>query len=940
MRYPKEVDSILSANFNFYNAGYTPNGPVFAYFNTNSPVTSKVKFWSDSSNNATKTHSYNMGFEQFRVSYNQSKNIVGVAGLTNINSRDAVYIFEYGLDGEHTVTPLIAAKNLYGISLVDYPKEFILSPVSDYFMLGYVSPENSYIQQVSTYAYLSAPDNLTATDIQKNSITLSWDENNPNVTDWYIRYSTKSDFDISFTTTEYIHSKPYTVSSLNPNTTYYFQVRSSSAVFVSDYSGSLMKSTLADVPSGLNIQSRTNNSITVGWNPNGNGPNTFYNAVLLDGLDNEIASSTSTSLTASFSSLSPNTTYYAKVRAIGNNINDITSYTSSVSTKTLMTLSDITNISFSDVSNDSIKVSFDHPSGAKLYQIEASSVSAFNVPSVIITSVTVNKYAVFGSGGVGTLLPNTTYFFKLKAYFDNEETGYASLGNRSTDPDIPSSINTVSITSVSVNVSWSANNNPNGTRYNALVVRSSDSVQVYSSTTTQTNINISGLTPNTTYFIKVKAIGNQSETGYVSSSNFKTKVALTGLSNVVFSDVLTNSFKVSWDDTVNGEVLYEAYICYEQSCDDLLYSSTTVNKYAVFGVGGAGEGDINLNTTYYVYLRVKNVDISPDVYIGYTVTLANPPTGFDFVGVYSSSVSFSWNQNSNPAGTKYRIRYTSDKGNGSALFTGSNGTLTGLKGSTTYQFYLSAVNHSGVYTTELNISTVTLEAKEAVEQIGSGGGVVVFDGGSGEVKLNIPSNSFDSNVTITVKLPENPPSSNKSVLGSVSATGIYVEINTGGTQPNKPVELVMEYPSSIGFSEDTLVIARYDDAQGVWIPFKSYVDKNTRRVRTYTNHFSVFSILSLTPSSTVSEPKVAPNPLRPSKGLAYSNMTFSNLPADADITIYNVSGVKVRKLKTDSSGMAVWDGKNENGEDAASGVYFALITKGSSNKTIKIGVQR
>ncbi|HOJ87094.1 MAG TPA: hypothetical protein PLN68_09235, partial [Elusimicrobiales bacterium] len=96
--------------------------------------------------------------------------------------------------------------------------------------------------------------------------------------------------------------------SLNPNTNYYFQVRSSSAVFVSAYSGALMKSTLAEIPIGLNIQSRTNNSITVVWNPNGNGPNTFYNAVLLDGLDNEIASSTLTSLTASLSSLSPNTT--------------------------------------------------------------------------------------------------------------------------------------------------------------------------------------------------------------------------------------------------------------------------------------------------------------------------------------------------------------------------------------------------------------------------------------------------------------------------------------------------------------------------------------------------------------------------------------------------------------------------------------------------------
>ncbi|MGC8728267.1 MAG: fibronectin type III domain-containing protein [Elusimicrobiales bacterium] len=940
--YPKVVSDLYDTGYGYlYNAIYTPSGPVLAALTTANDA-SQVIFWSNSLDNSIKEHSYNnLAFNNFSISYNSKHDIVSVGGNIQSNSKDSIYVMHYKADsGEHIATPISVAKNLYGLS-VNFPQRFILQTLSDYFIVGISLPENSYIQQISTYAYLpNAPSNLSISDLQNNYLTLSWDENNSNVTQWYVRYSTKSDFDVNITTENYVNLKPYTISSLKPNTTYYFQVKSSSAIFQSSYSQTFVKSTLAEIPSDLSVQNRTHNSITLSWDSNNNGVNTLYNLVLLDGLDNEVGSSTTTSLTASFSSLSANTTYYAKVRAIGNNIGDITNYTSSVSTKTLIILSDISNITFSDVSNDSIKVSFDHPSGAKLYSIEASSVSAFDIPSVIITSMTVNKYAVFGLGGVGTLLPNTTYYFRVKAYFDDEETGYASLGNRSTDPNPPSSINTVSITSVSVNVSWSANNNPNGTRYNALVVRSSDSVQVYSSTITQTNINISGLTPNTTYFIKVKAIGNQSETGYLSSSNFKTKVALTGLSNVVFSDVLTNSFKVSWNDTVNGEFVYDVKISSCQNCTNI--SSTTINKYAVFGVGGAGEGNIIPNTTYYFDLRVKNSDedASEYLHIGSTVTLANSPTGFDFVEVYSSSVSFSWNQNSNPDGTKYRIRYTSGKGNGSALFTGSNGTLTGLKGSTTYQFYLSAVNHSGVYTTELNISTVTLEAKEVVEQIGSGGGVVVFDGGSGEVKLNIPSNSFDSNITITIKLPETPPSSNKSVLGEVSATGIYVEINTGGIQPNKPVEIIMEYPSSIGFSEDTLVIARYDDAQGLWIPFKSYVDKNTRRVRAYTNHFSVFSILSLAPASTISEPKVAPNPLRPSKGLAYSNITFSNLPADADIIIYNVSGVKVRKLKTDSSGMAVWDGKNENGENVASGVYFALITKGSSNKTIKIGVQR
>jgi hypothetical protein len=266
--------------------------------------------------------------------------------------------------------------------------------------------------------------------------------------------------------------------------------------------------------------------------------------------------------------------------------------------------------------------------------------------------------------------------------------------------------------------------------------------------------------------------------------------------------------------------------------------------------------------------------------------------------------------------------------------------ITALKGSTTYQFYISAINHSGIFTDEVNISTVTHIPLEAVDTIGTGGGIVNFDGGSGEVKVNIPPSSFDSNITIRVKLPDTSPSATKSFMGDVSVKDIFVEINTGGIQPKKPVEIVMDYSSLGSIDEDKLVIARYDDVRGVWIPLKSYVDKTNKKIRAYTDHFSVFGILSVTPASNISDPKVAPNPLRPSKGAGYTSMTFSNLPANVNVIIYSVSGVKIKKLTTDSSGIALWDGKNEDGKSVASGVYFALIKNGSSTKTIKIGVQR
>ena len=87
--------------------------------------------------------------------------------------------------------------------------------------------------------------------------------------------------------------------------------------------------------------------------------------------------------------------------------------------------------------------------------------------------------------------------------------------------------------------------------------------------------------------------------------------------------------------------------------------------------------------------------------------------------------------------------------------------------------------------------------------------------------------------------------------------------------------------------------------------------------------------------------KYYPNPLQPSKGPHYSKMQFSNIPPGTSIKIYTMLGQVVRELKADASGTAVWDGKNNSGENAASGVYVAYMEDGAGNKKrIKIAVER
>ena len=48
---------------------------------------------------------------------------------------------------------------------------------------------------------------------------------------------------------------------------------------------------------------------------------------------------------------------------------------------------------------------------------------------------------------------------------------------------------------------------------------------------------------------------------------------------------------------------------------------------------------------------------------------------------------------------------------------------------------------------------------------------------------------------------------------------------------------------------------------------------------------------------------------------------------------------RVEFSDTDAAGIALWDLRNKDGEDAASGVYLALLD-GGGTRTLKVAVQR
>jgi hypothetical protein len=90
--------------------------------------------------------------------------------------------------------------------------------------------------------------------------------------------------------------------------------------------------------------------------------------------------------------------------------------------------------------------------------------------------------------------------------------------------------------------------------------------------------------------------------------------------------------------------------------------------------------------------------------------------------------------------------------------------------------------------------------------------------------------------------------------------------------------------------------------------------------------------------NTLTQLQVYPNPMRPSQG--HTGINFNQLPPNARVRVYTLAGEKVKDLSVDATGHSTWDGKNESGRNAASGVYIVYIQGGGQTKTVKVAIQR
>ena len=379
--------------------------------------------------------------------------------------------------------------------------------------------------------------------------------------------------------------------------------------------------------------------------------------------------------------------------------------------------------------------------------------------------------------------------------------------------------------------------------------------------------------------------------------------------------------------------------------------------YRVLSSTGANiSGNLGASTTYWIettlaanapYTRRVSAfnDSGPSVSAVLTrYSLAIIPAAVAVVSVSSLTLALSWSANGNPAQTQYQVDYWAQAGSTSSVtVAAASATLANLTDYMTYFLAVQAVNGDGVLTVPTQtVSTVTAPCGGALGLIGAEGGTLRSCAAGGPVELLIPPGSFTQMEQVTLSPHAGPyPAASSAASIITAATGIGVDIDVSPhILPLKQPRLLMSYNPTHGSSLDPkfFIIARYDEGRNVWVPFATSVDQTNGQVAAMIDHFSTFQIVQSQPADTVSTFKVFPNPLRPAVGHLF--MTFSMLPESARVRVYTLSGVLVRDITADAGGVARWDGTNESGAKAASGVYFVVVQTANRSQTFKVAVQR
>ena len=438
-----------------------------------------------------------------------------------------------------------------------------------------------------------------------------------------------------------------------------------------------------------------------------------------------------TNVSYTISGLEGETSYDVRIKSIGDNFDYSTSDFASITATTLKAGPQplaTPVLSVADKSDTTITVAWDAIPNAVRYSLSYRLTGTTTWTNKNVGTNT--NYTVSG------LAPNTEYDFRLKAIGDetNYKSVYSAVLRAKTDatptppvgpqPLATPVLSVASKTDTTITVSWDAV--PNADRYSLSYKPASETTWTNKNVGTATSYAVTGLTPNTKYDFRLKAIGDGVNYKSVYSAILQAQTDATptpsGDPIPLATPVLSVASKtdttitVSWNAVPNADRYSLSYKLASDSTwtnknvgtsTSYTVSGLALNTEYDFRLKAIGDG-VNYKSVYSAVLRVQT-DATPTP-SGDPIPLATPV--LSVASKTDTTITVSWN--AVPNADRYSLSYklaSDSTWTNKNVGTSTSYTVSGLALNTEYDFRLKAigdgVNYKSVYSSIVRAKTTS-----------------------------------------------------------------------------------------------------------------------------------------------------------------------------------------------------------------------------------------
>ncbi len=626
-----------------------------------------------------------------------------------------------------------------------------------------------------------------------------------------------------------------TVSGLNSSTKYYYRVRAYNSTSTSGNSGTIQAITSPyslPVPTAQAATFVTTSSFFANW----------ANVILASGYLIDISTSSTfdtyipggqdlnvgNNLTTLISGLSPNTTYFYRVRAYdgtGTSANSstisLTTSSGGLNTPAANPATNITGISFS--------ANWGSVSGATGYRLDVSTTPAFS--SFVVGFQNLDVGNVFAKSVTG-LIANTTYYYRVRAYNASSTSGNsATITVKTLASSVPAPTATAA-TDISTNhftANWISVGGALGYQ---LDVSTNGAFTTFVSGFHNadegniTSVLVGGLTANKTYFYRVRAYDLNGSGPYSGTISLTTMPNPPPAPTAKAATVVTNSgFTANWN-AASGAAGYRLDVATTNSFSDFVpgYQDLDVAGVLTKKITGLAFG-----TIYYYRVRAYNVTGTSGNSATITVTTTpnppSPPTALPATALATNAFTANWLLVTNATGYRLDVSTVS---NFSTFVTGfqnlslgnvSNKAVTGLSPDKAYFYRVRASNAGGASANSATITLTTLPTPPPAP-VASGATSITNSGfnanwkastGATGYRLDVSTNTAFSNFVAGYQNLDVSNVLTTAVIGLNGGTTCYYRVRAYGpggssassaritatTLPNPPVPPVVNPATSV-----------------------------------------------------------------------------------------------------------------------------------------------